>query len=104
MNDNTMEEAKSELEKARDKLVRKKQVRPLTSVNPATVERTLEITEALREDVLNYGELYDDFLRNFSAELQNPDNFKVQNNQIIDDVINHIVQLEQKADEVKRAS
>ena len=104
VNVNTMEEAKKELEKERDKLLLQKQIRTLNSVNPLTVERTLEIAEALKQDAFNYGQLYHDFLRNFSAEIQNPDNFKVQNNEVIETIIAHADQLETKANDVKRAS
>ena len=104
VNDRKMEDAKKELEKVRNKLLRKKQATTLNSVISSTVDRTFEFTQALRQDVINYGDLYDDFLVDYTNELENPDHFKVQNNQIIEDVIAHIDQLEVKADEVKKAS
>ena len=90
MNDRKMEDAKKELEKVRNKLLRKKQATTLNSVNSSTVDRTFEYTQALRQDVIDYGELYDDFLAEYTDDLENPDNFKVQNNQIIEEVIAHM--------------
>ena len=54
VNDKTMEDAKKELEKSRNKLQRKKQTTTLASVNPLTLERTLNFTQNLREEVLAY--------------------------------------------------
>ena len=54
VNDKTMEDAKKELEKSRNKLQRKKQATTLASVNPLTLERTLNFTQNLREEVLAY--------------------------------------------------
>ena len=102
VNNNTMEDAKKELEKLRKKLQRKKQATTLASVNPLTLERTLNFTQNLKEEVLAYGELFDDFLAEYTDQLDNADHFKVENNQVIDAVIAHIDGLESKAAEVKK--
>ena len=100
----TMEDAKKELEKARNKLLRRKQITTVASVNHLTLDRTLKTTEEFRDEVFTYGEIFDDFMAEYTGQLANPDDFKVENNKIIDDVIKHIDVLEARAAEVKQVS
>ena len=98
-----MEDAKKELEKARNKLLRRKQITTVASVNHLTLDRTLKTTEEFRDEVFTYGEIFDDFMAEYTGQLANPDDFKVENNKIIDDVIKHIDVLEARAAEVKQS-
>ena len=99
-----MEDDRKELEKVRNKLMSKKLVVTVASVNIVTLDRTLKTTEEFRNEVLTYVENFEDFMAEYTDQLENPNDLKAANNTVINDIIAHIDQVEAKVAEVKQAS
>ena len=76
MFENTMEVKKKELEKARDKLLRKKLTTTVGSVTPLTLDRISKVAEEMRTLCEAFLELSDDFIHEFADQVDNANEFK----------------------------
>ena len=97
-----MEVKKKELEKARDKLLRKKLTTTVGSVTPLTLDRTSKVAEEMRTLCEAFLELSDDFIHEFADQVENANEFKEENRRTAAEIVAHIDEVESKAAQVKR--
>ena len=102
--ENTMENKKKELVKARSKLLREKQITTVVSVTFLNLEEKLKITREIRNEVQTFAELLDDFMVDYTDQEASLNDFKVESDRVIDEVIAHLDKVEARAAEVKEAS